>query len=122
MAHRVFYHVVGSPQLADLTDKFEKYRISHQRDLDVVHEKQKKGAAMYQGAVKEKNSILTQLAAKESEIGKGIDSVFTLAVLFYICHSTPTYTPPALFMLSLLKNLLLMSHKTTCKKKTLVYS
>ncbi|CAO3570060.1 unnamed protein product [Mortierella alpina] len=57
-------------ELADLTDKFEKYRISHQRDLDVVHEKQKKGEAMYQGAVKEKNSILTQLAAKESEIAE----------------------------------------------------
>ncbi|KAF9967493.1 hypothetical protein BGZ70_009332 [Mortierella alpina] len=57
-------------ELADLTDKFEKYRVSHQRDLDVVHEKQKKGEAMYQGAVKEKNSILTQLAAKESEIAE----------------------------------------------------
>ncbi|KAF9569570.1 hypothetical protein EC968_002467 [Mortierella alpina] len=57
-------------ELADLADKFEKYRISHQRDLDVVHEKQKKGEAMYQGAIKEKNSILTQLAAKESEIAQ----------------------------------------------------
>ncbi|KAF9987546.1 hypothetical protein BGZ75_000438 [Mortierella antarctica] len=57
-------------ELADLADKFEKYRVSHQRDLDVVHEKQKKGEVMYQGAIKEKNSILTQLAAKESEIAE----------------------------------------------------
>ncbi|KAF9961846.1 hypothetical protein BGZ72_001396 [Mortierella alpina] len=57
-------------ELADLADKFEKYRVSHQRDLDLVHEKQKKGEVMYQGAVKEKNSILTQLAAKESEIAE----------------------------------------------------
>ncbi|KAF9287977.1 hypothetical protein BGZ68_000999 [Mortierella alpina] len=55
-------------ELADLADKFEKYRVSHQRDLDAVHEKQKRGEVMYQGAVKEKNSILTQLAAKEIEI------------------------------------------------------
>ncbi|KAF9185651.1 hypothetical protein BGZ50_002921 [Haplosporangium sp. Z 11] len=57
-------------QLAELTEKFEKYRISHQRDLDVISEKQKKGEAMYQGAIKEKNSIMTQLAAKESEIAE----------------------------------------------------
>lgn len=56
-------------QLADLTDKYEKYRLSHQRDLDVLNEKQKKSEVQYQGAIKDKNSILTQLAAKEAEIG-----------------------------------------------------
>ncbi|KAG0197659.1 hypothetical protein BGX28_008851 [Mortierella sp. GBA30] len=55
-------------ELADLNEKFEKYRISHQRDLDVMNEKQKKGEVMYQSAIKEKNSILTQLASKELEI------------------------------------------------------
>ncbi|GJJ78081.1 hypothetical protein EMPS_10440 [Entomortierella parvispora] len=57
-------------ELADLTDKFEKYRLSHQRDLDALSEKQKKSEVQYQGAIKEKNSILTQLAAKESEIAE----------------------------------------------------
>lgn len=32
-------------------------------------EKQKRGEAMYQGAIKDKNAIMTQLASKESEIG-----------------------------------------------------
>ncbi|KAG0015229.1 hypothetical protein BGZ82_001501, partial [Podila clonocystis] len=56
--------------LAELTDRFDKFRLSHQKDIDGLTEKQKKGEAMYQNCVKEKNSILTQLAAKESEIGK----------------------------------------------------
>ncbi|KAF9096133.1 hypothetical protein BGX27_001171, partial [Mortierella sp. AM989] len=55
-------------ELSDLTEKFEKYRIARQKDLDLVSEKQKKAESMYQGAVKDKNSIHTQLAAKESEI------------------------------------------------------
>ncbi|KAF9390518.1 hypothetical protein CPC16_005045 [Podila verticillata] len=55
-------------ELAELTDRFEKVRLSHQKDMDGLTEKQKKGEAMYQNCVKEKNSILTQLAAKESEI------------------------------------------------------
>ncbi|KAG9066428.1 hypothetical protein KI688_001654 [Linnemannia hyalina] len=54
--------------LAGLTERFEKYRISHQKDLDVMAEKQKRGEAMYQGAIKDKNAIMTQLASKESEI------------------------------------------------------
>lgn len=33
-------------------------------------EKQKRGEAMYQGAIKDKNAIMTQLVSKESEIGK----------------------------------------------------
>ncbi|KAF9335368.1 hypothetical protein BG006_000238 [Podila minutissima] len=57
-------------ELAELTDRFDKFRLSHQKDIDGLTEKQKKGEAMYQNCVKEKNSILTQLAAKESEIGK----------------------------------------------------
>lgn len=57
-------------QLAELTDRFDKFRLSHQKDIDGLTEKQKKGEAMYQNCVKEKNSILTQLATKESEIGK----------------------------------------------------
>lgn len=32
-------------------------------------EKQKRGEAMYQGAIKDKNTIMAQLASKESEIG-----------------------------------------------------
>lgn len=32
-------------------------------------EKQKRGEAMYQGAIKDKNAIMAQLASKESEIG-----------------------------------------------------
>ncbi|KAF9935226.1 hypothetical protein FBU30_006311 [Linnemannia zychae] len=57
-------------ELAELSERFEKYKISHQKDLDIMAEKQKKGEAMYQGAIKEKNSILTQLASKESEIAE----------------------------------------------------
>ncbi|KAF9383169.1 hypothetical protein CPB97_006681 [Podila verticillata] len=55
-------------ELSELTDRFEKARLLHQKDIDGLTEKQKKGEAMYQNCVKEKNSILTQLAAKESEI------------------------------------------------------
>ncbi|KAH7042453.1 hypothetical protein BKA57DRAFT_472049 [Linnemannia elongata] len=57
-------------ELAELTERFEKYRISHQKDLDVMAEKQKRGEAMYQGAIKDKNAIMTQLASKESEIAE----------------------------------------------------
>ncbi|KAG0312497.1 hypothetical protein BGZ97_011156 [Linnemannia gamsii] len=57
-------------ELAELTEKFEKYRISHQKDLDVMAEKQKRGETMYQGAIKDKNAIMTQLASKESEIAE----------------------------------------------------
>ncbi|KAF9193361.1 hypothetical protein BGZ49_003290, partial [Haplosporangium sp. Z 27] len=56
-------------ELSDLTEKFEKYRMARQKDLDVMSEKQKKAESMYQSAIKEKSSIQTQLAAKESEIG-----------------------------------------------------
>ncbi|KAF9346891.1 hypothetical protein BGX26_001610 [Mortierella sp. AD094] len=55
-------------ELADLTEKFERYRIARQKDLDVISEKQRKAESMYQGAIKDKNSIQTQLAVKESEI------------------------------------------------------
>ncbi|KAG0013867.1 hypothetical protein BGZ80_010795 [Entomortierella chlamydospora] len=57
-------------ELADLTERFERYRIARQKDLDVISEKQRKAELMYQGAIKDKNSIQTQLAAKESEIEK----------------------------------------------------
>ncbi|KAF8943480.1 hypothetical protein BGZ47_005397 [Haplosporangium gracile] len=57
-------------ELADLTERFEKYRISHQKDLDVMSDKQKRGETMYQGAIKDKNAIMTQLASKESEIAE----------------------------------------------------
>ncbi|KAF9105685.1 hypothetical protein BGX29_011651 [Mortierella sp. GBA35] len=57
-------------ELAELSERFERYRIAHQKDLDVMAERQKKGEAMYQGAIKDKNSIMTQLAAKESEIAE----------------------------------------------------
>ncbi|KAG0380527.1 hypothetical protein BGX24_007557 [Mortierella sp. AD032] len=55
-------------ELAELSERFEKYRISHQKDLDLMAERQKKGETMYQGAIKDKNTIMTQLASKESEI------------------------------------------------------
>ncbi|KAG0052536.1 hypothetical protein BGZ83_002467 [Gryganskiella cystojenkinii] len=57
-------------ELAELTDKFEKYKISHQRDLEAMTDKHKKSETQYQGAIKEKCSILTQLATKESEIAE----------------------------------------------------
>ncbi|KAF9436531.1 hypothetical protein BGZ76_003684 [Entomortierella beljakovae] len=55
-------------ELADLTEKFEKYRIARQKDLDLMSEKQKKTELSYQTAIKDKNSIQTQLASRESEI------------------------------------------------------
>ncbi|KAG0328476.1 hypothetical protein BGZ99_005171 [Dissophora globulifera] len=57
-------------ELADLTDKFEKYRISRQRELEIMTEKQKKAETMYQSAVKDKSTIQTQLVNKESEIAE----------------------------------------------------
>ncbi|KAF9902718.1 hypothetical protein EC991_004605 [Linnemannia zychae] len=57
-------------ELAELSERFEKFRISHQKDLDLMSERQKKGESMYQGAIKDKNAIMTQLAAKESEIAE----------------------------------------------------
>ncbi|KAG0274931.1 hypothetical protein BGZ95_009328 [Linnemannia exigua] len=57
-------------ELAELSERFEKYRISHQKDLDLMAERQKKGETMYQGAIKDKNAIMAQLAAKESEIAE----------------------------------------------------
>ncbi|KAF9129988.1 hypothetical protein BGW39_003593 [Mortierella sp. 14UC] len=57
-------------ELAELSERFEKYRISHQKDLDIMAERQKKGESMYQGAIKDKNAIMAQLAAKESEIAE----------------------------------------------------
>ncbi|KAF9428895.1 hypothetical protein BGZ94_000616 [Podila epigama] len=55
-------------ELAELTERFEKARLAHQRDIDNLTDKQRKGEAMYQSCIREKNSALTQLAAKESEI------------------------------------------------------
>ncbi|KAG0371216.1 hypothetical protein BGZ54_008956 [Gamsiella multidivaricata] len=57
-------------ELADLTEKFEKYRIARQKELDVMSEKQKKAEIMYQTVVKDKNAVQTQLASKESEIAE----------------------------------------------------
>ncbi|KAF9586630.1 hypothetical protein BGW38_000692 [Lunasporangiospora selenospora] len=55
-------------ELTDLSERFEKLRQLHQRDLDAANEKYKKGELLYQSVVKEKSSILTQLTTKESEI------------------------------------------------------
>ena len=52
-----------------MTEKFEKYRIARQKDLDGMSERQKKAETMYQTAIKDKNTIQTQLVSKESEIG-----------------------------------------------------
>ncbi|KAI1302821.1 hypothetical protein EDD11_005491 [Mortierella claussenii] len=55
-------------ELADLTDKFERYRIARQKDIDMITEKQKRAEVMYQSAIKDKNSVQTQLVSKENEI------------------------------------------------------
>jgi hypothetical protein len=52
-----------------LTDRFEKYRIARQKEMDVLSEKHKKTETMYQSAVKDKGFIQKQLHSKEAEIG-----------------------------------------------------
>lgn len=64
-------------------------------------EKQKKGEAMYQGAIKDKNAIMTQLASKESEIGM-FEIIPCPACYIFVCphpsidRCTPIFFSPFL--------------------------
>ncbi|KAF9955539.1 hypothetical protein BGZ65_003325 [Modicella reniformis] len=57
-------------ELVEMVDKFEKYRIARQKELDVMSERQKKAETMYQSAIKDKSFIQKQLLSKESEIAE----------------------------------------------------